>query len=264
LESGPTKTLTFRKIESVAIGLGTNTSPGVTQGVLDVLGKIYIETDGTMSLIGWDALNSTVNNKADKVQGAVNGNLAGLDANGNLTDSGKKAADFVSTADIDTAEPTASSIDTKITSAKRLWTMLGAGLASLQTTAKTVIGAINELFDTSSRTIAWISEHLWQPGTEYALGNGLFGQVFSGLTAETANLTSDLGSIPDFTKIISITGFVQTDTATIPTSGYFDLAINASIVGVFIKSDGTISAQWASGSSDYSEIPITVYVKYTK
>lgn len=33
--------------------------------------------------------------KADKVAGATEGNFAGLDANGNLTDSGKKAADFV-------------------------------------------------------------------------------------------------------------------------------------------------------------------------
>lgn len=33
--------------------------------------------------------------KADKVKNATNGNFAGLDANGNLTDSGKKAADFV-------------------------------------------------------------------------------------------------------------------------------------------------------------------------
>jgi len=32
--------------------------------------------------------------KADKVTGATNGNFAGLDTNGNLTDSGKKAADF--------------------------------------------------------------------------------------------------------------------------------------------------------------------------
>lgn len=32
--------------------------------------------------------------KADKVKNAVAGNLAGLDANGNLVDSGKKAADF--------------------------------------------------------------------------------------------------------------------------------------------------------------------------
>ena len=32
--------------------------------------------------------------KADKVTNATNGNFAGLDANGNLTDSGKKASDF--------------------------------------------------------------------------------------------------------------------------------------------------------------------------
>ncbi len=33
-------------------------------------------------------------NKADKVKGAINGHLAGLDANGNLVDSGKAVADF--------------------------------------------------------------------------------------------------------------------------------------------------------------------------
>lgn len=36
-----------------------------------------------------------ISGKADKVSGATAGNFAGLDANGNLTDSGKKAADFV-------------------------------------------------------------------------------------------------------------------------------------------------------------------------
>lgn len=36
-----------------------------------------------------------ISGKADKVKSAVNGNFAGLDASGNLTDSGKKAADFV-------------------------------------------------------------------------------------------------------------------------------------------------------------------------
>ena len=35
-----------------------------------------------------------ISGKADKVSGATNGNFAGLDANGNLVDSGKKAADF--------------------------------------------------------------------------------------------------------------------------------------------------------------------------
>lgn len=39
-------------------------------------------------------LTAAFNAKADKVAGATAGNFAGLDANGNLTDSGKKAADF--------------------------------------------------------------------------------------------------------------------------------------------------------------------------
>ena len=38
--------------------------------------------------------------KADKVSGAVSGNFAGLDANGNLTDSGSKASDFASSSDL--------------------------------------------------------------------------------------------------------------------------------------------------------------------
>lgn len=40
-------------------------------------------------------MTTDVSGKADKVKPAVNGNFAGLDASGNLTDSGKKAADFV-------------------------------------------------------------------------------------------------------------------------------------------------------------------------
>ena len=40
-------------------------------------------------------VNTGLGKKADKVTKATAGNFAGLDANGNLTDSGKKAADFV-------------------------------------------------------------------------------------------------------------------------------------------------------------------------
>ena len=39
-----------------------------------------------------------ISGKADKVTSATNGNFAGLDANGNLTDSGSKAADFATAA----------------------------------------------------------------------------------------------------------------------------------------------------------------------
>lgn len=53
-----------------------------------------------------DKLHDTAATKADKVTGSTNGDLAGLDANGNLTDSGKKPADFVLVADIATVEET--------------------------------------------------------------------------------------------------------------------------------------------------------------
>lgn len=43
-------------------------------------------------------VNTKLGGKADKVTSATNGDFAGLDANGNLTDSGKKASDFATSA----------------------------------------------------------------------------------------------------------------------------------------------------------------------
>lgn len=43
-------------------------------------------------------VNTKIGGKADKVQSATSGNFAGLDSNGNLTDSGKKASDFATSA----------------------------------------------------------------------------------------------------------------------------------------------------------------------
>ena len=46
------------------------------------------------SIDSFGDVETTLADKADKVSGATNGDFAGLDANGNLTDSGKKASDF--------------------------------------------------------------------------------------------------------------------------------------------------------------------------
>ena len=54
----------------------------------------YIKSDNSQVRLS-DFLNSIdYSGKADKVSGATNGNFAGLDSNGNLTDSGSKASDF--------------------------------------------------------------------------------------------------------------------------------------------------------------------------
>ena len=59
---------------------------------------IGVQIDDTagnaLSLVTGKGLRVDISGKADKVSGATSGNFAGLDGNGNLTDSGKKAADF--------------------------------------------------------------------------------------------------------------------------------------------------------------------------
>ncbi len=55
---------------------------------------VYGGSSGTAS---WGAVPG-ISNKADKVTSATNGDFAALDANGNLTDSGKKASDFATAA----------------------------------------------------------------------------------------------------------------------------------------------------------------------
>ena len=49
-----------------------------------------------------DGLHVDISGKADKVTSATAGHVAGLDANGNLTDSGIAAADIITTADLTT------------------------------------------------------------------------------------------------------------------------------------------------------------------
>lgn len=49
-----------------------------------------------------DGVTAELGNKADKVSSATNGDLASLDSNGNLTDSGKKASDFATASSVNT------------------------------------------------------------------------------------------------------------------------------------------------------------------
>lgn len=55
-----------------------------------VSGKSFHSADGVLRSGSLD-----ISGKADKVSNATNGNLAGLDSTGNLTDSGKSPSDFV-------------------------------------------------------------------------------------------------------------------------------------------------------------------------
>jgi hypothetical protein len=74
---------------------GTDKTAAVTQtnGVVSVTYRDIQIAESQVTNLGTD-----LGNKADKVSSATNGNFAGLDSNGNLTDSGNKAADFATAA----------------------------------------------------------------------------------------------------------------------------------------------------------------------
>ena len=84
---------------------GVQTSLGKADTALQEHQDISGKEDKTNKVTSWDEptdvqypsaklVNDSLASKADKVANASSGNFAGLDANGNLTDSGSKATDF--------------------------------------------------------------------------------------------------------------------------------------------------------------------------
>ena len=82
------------------------TKQAITQASTSVAGIVQLssstssisETMAATPKAVSDLADTLGSGKADKVSGATSGNFAGLDSNGNLTDSGKKASDFATAA----------------------------------------------------------------------------------------------------------------------------------------------------------------------
>lgn len=66
--NGDVKTLQFKGLDTKPIATATNTSKGVVQGIVGVPGKIQVETDGTQSLVGYDALVHTDEDNANDLE----------------------------------------------------------------------------------------------------------------------------------------------------------------------------------------------------
>lgn len=77
---------------SAAVAAVVNGAPEAFDTLKEISDWITADTTGAAAIL------ADVANKANKVQNATNGNFAGLDANGNLTDSGSKASDFATAA----------------------------------------------------------------------------------------------------------------------------------------------------------------------
>lgn len=77
-----------------ATGKDTSTTITVSGYEIEVKVNVSAAAGNALSLKA-DGLYVDISGKADKVKNATSGNFAALDANGNLTDSGKKPVDFV-------------------------------------------------------------------------------------------------------------------------------------------------------------------------
>lgn len=57
---GSSYQLAFRKVEPINFGIvtATNTALGVVKGTESTKGKVYVETDGSMSVVGWDEVQT--------------------------------------------------------------------------------------------------------------------------------------------------------------------------------------------------------------
>ena len=156
--------------ESLALGETASTAYAGNKGkanadaIADIQGVIPASASTTNKL-ATAADVADVANKADKVTGAVSGNFAGLDSNGNLTDSGSKASDFLTASDITGKQD------------KNLATAIVVDGVS-QSTVEGALGAINTLAGTNKNNITTI--------------NGLIPS-----TATTSNKLATAADIPD-------------------------------------------------------------------
>lgn len=93
--------------ETVLVTAVNGNNLTITRGVDGVATDWGVDTPcaRVFTAYDWNEMISAVDGKADKVSSATNGNLAGLDSNGNLTDSGKAASS------IPTASTTTPSMD---------------------------------------------------------------------------------------------------------------------------------------------------------
>lgn len=93
--SNVTSALGYSPLNSAEYVQNSSTTDGYVPKSNGAVNKVW-GTDNS-GLVGWQDASSggDVSRKADKVTNATSGNFAGLDASGNLTDSGSKASDFL-------------------------------------------------------------------------------------------------------------------------------------------------------------------------
>lgn len=140
-------------IPSTDLASGVQTSLGKADSAIQSADLATVATSGSYTDLDDKPTIPDITGKADKVSNATNGNFAGLDANGNLTDSGSKASDFLTSADISGKQN--KTLDTAITVDGVQQTTVEGALGAINTLAgdnKSSIGTINGLIPSTATT----------------------------------------------------------------------------------------------------------------
>ena len=156
-------------------GYALKSEMSITDGTGDDADKTTIQLKSGLSKAVLIA-HQDISGKADKVASATSGNLAGLDGNGNLTDSGSKPADFATAAQgakADTAyqKPSGGIPDTDLSSGVQ--TSLGKADSAVQSVAEgstngTVAVDGTDVAVHGLGTAAYKAETYFEPAITYA------------------------------------------------------------------------------------------------
>jgi len=220
---------------------------GMFGGLGDMSTSTYDSTHTVANAGGIPAyVNGVFGDKADKVSSAVSGNFAGLDASGNITDSGSKASDFVSASDL-------SGKADKVTSAT------SGDFAGLDAN-----GNLTDSGKSAGDFAAAVHSHAWSDITSKP-----FSTVGSGLTVTSDTIAADIQTVTvASTGTASSTGIskqqitVNNTAYDIQGTAYMEqdilLSTSDPVIATFTNAAITANSRIGVFVSDYTICPVNV------
>ena len=198
-------------------------------------------------------LTSAFAAKADKVTGATAGNFAGLDSNGNLTDSGKKAADFATAAQGALADSALQKADITTGSANGTIAVEGAdvavkGLGSAAFTESSAYATAGHNHDSAYAAKAATEAHISNAGIHVTADDK---SKWNTASTKAAANESAISAIKDGTTIDS---FADVETALAGKQAAGDYATKTEAQGYADAKDSAIAAAKKAGDDAQADV----------
>ena len=198
-------------------------------------------------------LTSAFAAKADKVTGATAGNFAGLDSNGNLTDSGKKAADFATAAQGALADSALQKADITTGSANGTIAVEGAdvavkGLGSAAFTESSAYATAGHNHDSAYAAKAATEAHISNANIHVTTDDK---SKWNTASTKAAANESAISAIKDGTTIDS---FADVETALAGKQAAGDYATKTEAQGYADAKDSAIAAAKKAGDDAQADV----------